>query len=90
MTKIMKMNKNKICAILAIMLMTMSISTFGQIFMTDVEGERAGFSENEIELITPLHDVEYDQTNYTPLAGGTLLFVGMGMAYLLRCRLKNR
>ena len=90
MTKIMKMTKNKIRAILAIALMTMSISTFGQVFMVDVEGERIGLSENEIELITPLHDVEYDQTNYTPLAGGTLLLVGLGMVYLLGCRLKNR
>ena len=83
------MKRNKFRVFLAIMLITVSLSSFGQIFMMDFPEERAGLSENEIELITPLHDVEYDQTNYTPLAGGTLLLVGLGMAYLLRCRLKN-
>ena len=80
----------KLRMILATMLMILTLSSLGQIFMTDFADDRIGLSENEIGLITPLHDVEYDQTNYAPIEGGTLLLAGLGMAYLLKCRLKKR
>lgn len=56
-----------------------------QVFMIDDDANngRAGAGD-EISVIVPIHGVEYDQTNYTPLGGGTLLLAGLGAAYLMR------
>ena len=90
MIKTMKMNMKRLRLILATMLMTMSLFSFGQVFMLDFADERTGLSENEIELINPLHDVEYDQTNYAPLEGGVLLLASFGMVYLMMCKKRER
>lgn len=56
-----------------------------QVFMIDDDAYNGRADAGEgVSVIVPIHGVEYDQTNYTPLGGGTLLLAGLGAAYLMR------
>ena len=72
------------------MVLGMMLGTNAQVFMMDDDGDngRVGAGD-EISVIVPIHGVEYDQTNYTPLGGGALLLAGLGAAYLMRKKNKQ-
>lgn len=56
-----------------------------QVFMIDDDANNGRADAGEgVSVIVPIHGVEYDQTNYTPLGGGTLLLAGLGAAYLMK------
>lgn len=56
-----------------------------QVFMIDDDAYNGRADAGEgVSVIVPIHGVEYDQTNYTPLGGGTLLLAGLGAAYLMK------
>lgn len=56
-----------------------------QVFMIDDDAHNGRADAGEgVSVIVPIHGVEYDQTNYTPLGGGTLLLAGLGAAYLMK------
>lgn len=76
--------------ILAVLLCASQMGT-AQIFLDDEDMVKRSGAHNTEELIIPLHGVEYDQTNYVPIGGGTLLLAGMASAYLFsRKRKQNR
>lgn len=81
------MKKIVLTAVASLMLV---FSAKAQVFMMDADGDngRAGAGD-EISVIVPIHGVEYDQTNYTPLGGGTLLLAGLGAAYLTKKKHKQ-
>ena len=74
--------KKRIIIVLAVLLMT--VSAQAQIFILEEGAQDNRYvSEDGVGVIVPLHDVEYDQTNYTPLGSGALLLAGLAGAYLL-------
>ena len=76
--------------ILAVLLCASQMGT-AQIFLDDEDMLKRSGAQNTEELIIPLHGVEYDQTDYVPIGGGTLLLAGMASAYLFsRKRKQNR
>ena len=61
-----------------------------QVFMIDDDAYNGRADAGEgVSVIVPIHGVEYDQTNYTPLGGGTLLLAGLGAAYLTKKKHKQ-
>ena len=61
-----------------------------QVFMIDDDANNGRADAVEgVSVIVPIHGVEYDQTNYTPLGGGTLLLAGLGAAYLMKKKHKQ-
>lgn len=61
------------------------LSVNAQVFMIDDDANNGRADAGEgVSVIVPIHGVEYDQTNYTPLGGGTLLLAGLGVAYLMK------
>lgn len=61
------------------------LSVNAQVFMIDDDANNGRADAGEgVSVIVPIHGVEYDQTNYTPLGGGTLLLAGLGAAYLTK------
>ena len=61
------------------------LSVNAQVFMIDDDAYNGRADAGEgVSVIVPIHGVEYDQTNYTPLGGGTLLLAGLGAAYLMK------
>ena len=61
-----------------------------QVFMIDDDAYNGRADAGEgVSVIVPIHGVEYDQTNYTPLGGGTLLLAGLGAAYLMKKKHKQ-
>ena len=75
--------KRKILRLLLVFLLaSMAPLSFGQIFMIEDDNQRTGTTSSEVEVIIPIHGVEYDQTNYTPIGGGALLLGGMAVGYL--------
>lgn len=61
-----------------------------QVFMIDDDANNGRADAGEgVSVIVPIHGVEYDQTNYTPLGGGTLLLAGLGAAYLMKKKHKQ-
>lgn len=77
-----KMKKHK-HLILAVLLCASQMGT-AQIFLDDEDMLKRSGAHNTEELIIPLHGVEYDQTDYVPIGGGTLLLAGLGVAYLMK------
>lgn len=78
--------KNMKRIVLLFMIMVMNIVASAQVFiMDDDEFNRGGLNGSDISLIVPLQDVTYDQYEheYTPLADGLGLLIGLGGAYLL-------
>ena len=69
--------------ILAVLLCASQMGT-AQIFLDDEDMLKRSGAQNTEELIIPLHGVEYDQTDYVPIGGGTLLLAGLGVAYLMK------
>ena len=67
----------------------MPLTTQSQIFLTDMEDSYRTQNE-DFEVIFPLHGVEWDQTNHTPLGGGTLLLASLGIAYLVAGKSKKK
>ena len=66
------------------------LSVNAQVFMIDDDANNGRADAGEgVSVIVPIHGVEYDQTNYTPLGGGTLLLAGMGAAYLMKKKHKQ-
>ena len=74
--------------ILAVLLCASQMGT-AQIFLDDEDMVKRSGANNTEELIIPLHGVEYDQTNYVPIGGGTLLLAGLGAAYLTKKKHKQ-
>lgn len=74
--------------ILAVLLCASQMGT-AQIFLDDEDMVKRSGANNTEELIIPLHGVEYDQTNYVPIGGGTLLLAGLGVAYLTKKKHKQ-
>lgn len=74
--------------ILAVLLCASQMGT-AQIFLDDEDMVKRSGANNTEELIIPLHGVEYDQTNYVPIGGGTLLLAGLGTAYLTKKKHKQ-
>ena len=61
-----------------------------QVFMIDDDAYNGRADAGEgVSVIVPIHGVEYDQTNYTPLGGGTLFLAGLGAAYLTKKKHKQ-
>lgn len=66
------------------------LSVNAQVFMIDDDAYNGRADAGEgVSVIVPIHGVEYDQTNYTPLGGGTLLLAGLGAAYLMKKKHKQ-
>lgn len=71
-----------------LLLLTITFSAKGQVFIMGEDAGRNGTDASDVNTIIPLHNVEYDQENeYTPLGGGVLVLAGLGLCYLLK---KNR
>lgn len=63
---------------------TLTVFGVAQVFvLPDEDGARKSVGSDEAHVIVPLHNVEYDQTNYVPLGGGLFALAAMGMGYLL-------
>lgn len=73
----------------AAVLVAMMATATAQVFVMDEkeQSSRTPGTEEEINLIVPIHGVDYDQ--YTPVGGGVLLLAGLGGAYLLAKRKKD-
>lgn len=71
-----------------LLLLTITFSAKGQVFIMGEDADRNGTDASDVNTIIPLHNVEYDQENeYAPLGGGVLVLAGLGLCYLLK---KNR
>lgn len=84
----MKNMRNKIVVILAVLLFTTG-TTQAQVFMMDEDVEsNIRLSESEFTVPTLYQGTDFDE--YLPLDGGWLLLAGLGGAYLLKKRKKEK
>lgn len=73
-----------------LLLLTITFSAKGQVFIMGEDADRNGTDASDVNTIIPLHNVEYDQENeYTPLGGGVLVLAGLGLCYLLKKNKKD-
>ena len=75
-----------------LLLLTITFSAKGQVFIMGEDAGRNGTDASDVNTIIPLHNVEYDQENediYVPLGGGSLLLAGLGLCYLLKKNKKD-
>ena len=82
--------KKRILTLVAVMLMAV-VPAMSQVFMTDEdawENLRVPTEEPNLGVMVPLQDVEYDQ--YIPLSGGMYVLAGLGAAYLLGKKRKDK
>lgn len=67
--------------------------TFGQMILTEEDlglNSRAGKAMPNPGVMVPLQDVNYDQWEYLPLGNGLLVMAGLGGAYLLRKKRRQK
>lgn len=84
----MKNMRNKIVVILAVLLFTTGTMQ-AQVFMMDEDVEsNIRLSESEFTVPTLYQGTDFDE--YLPLDGGWLLLAGLGGAYLLKKRKKEK
>ena len=76
--------------ILLVTMLMMAMPMRSQVFLTqeDLDSERAGQWE-DIGLIIPIHEQDFDQAEYAPLGSGIALLAALGGAYLLGKRRKE-
>ncbi len=70
-----------------LLLLTITFSAQGQVFIMGEESDRAGADGSDVNTIIPLHNVEFDQENediYVPIGSGTFVLAGLGLCYLLK------
>ena len=67
-------------------------TAYGQMILTeeDYDHNRAEANPSNIGVMVPMQDVDYDQWKYVPLDGGMFLLAGLGAAYLMGKRNKNK
>ena len=83
----------KLCSILVIILSLNITPLFGQMILTEEDAginPRAGSSNPGFDVMVPVQNVTYDQWNYVPLSDSLLLLVGLGGAYLLKKKRRQK
>lgn len=88
MKNTMKNMRNKIVVILTVLLFTTGIMQ-AQVFIMDEDVE-SNIRLGEKEFLVPVAYQGTDFDEYLPLDGGWLLLAGLGGAYLLKKRKKER
>lgn len=83
----------KIFYILLIILNLSITPLFGQMILTEEDAginPRAGSPEPGFGVMVPVQNVTYDQWEYLPLGDGLLLLAGLGGAYLLKKKRRQK
>jgi hypothetical protein len=82
----------KLCCLLLISL-SLITPLFGQMVLTEEDigiNPRAGKPNPGFGVMVPVQNVTYDQWNYVPLSDSLLLLVGLGGAYLLKKKRRQK
>ena len=83
----------KRCCIIVIALCLSFTPLFGQMILTEEDAglnPRAGSSTPGFGVMVPIQDVNYDQWEYAPMGNCLWLLAGMGGAYLLKKRRRQK
>lgn len=66
---------------------------FGQMILTEEDAginSRAGASSSSVPVMVPIQNVDYDQWEYAPLGNCIWLLAGMGGAYLIQKKRRQK
>lgn len=83
----------KLCYLLLIALNLSITPLFGQMILTEEDAginPRAGKETPGFGVMVPVQNVDYDQWEFAPLGNGLWLLAGLGGAYLLKQKRRQK